>query len=90
MKMVGCWNLGLEMIPNDRPRSSLGSPGGFGPKIPIFGLPGGPGSLDRRGISAFLRMWPRRNGWAPYVGSTAGPKASQEPAPTGGNKTTLS
>ena len=35
-KMVGCWNLGLKMIPNDRPRSSLGSPGGFGKKILKF------------------------------------------------------
>ena len=32
--MVGCWNLGLRMIPNDRPRSSLGPPGDFGQKIP--------------------------------------------------------
>ena len=34
--MVGCWNLELKMIPNDRPRSSLGSPGDFGQAIPIF------------------------------------------------------
>ena len=32
--MVGFWNLGLKMIPNDRPRSSLGPPGDFGQKIP--------------------------------------------------------
>ena len=45
MKMVDedgwMWNLELKMIPNDRPRSSLGSPGVFGPKIPIFGFPRG-------------------------------------------------
>ena len=28
--MVTFWNLGLEMIPNDRPRSSLGPLGNFG------------------------------------------------------------
>ena len=32
--MVGFWNLGLKMIPNDRPRSSLGPPGDFGQKNP--------------------------------------------------------
>ena len=32
--MVGFWNLGLKMIPNDRPRSSLGPPGNFGQTIP--------------------------------------------------------
>ena len=32
--MVGFWNLGLKMIPNDRPRSSLGSPGDFGQTNP--------------------------------------------------------
>ena len=30
--MVGCWNVGLKMIPNDRARSSLGSPGDFSKK----------------------------------------------------------
>ena len=34
--MVGCWNLGLKMIPNDRRRSSLGPPVDFGQKIPKF------------------------------------------------------
>ena len=32
--MVGFWNLGLKMIPNDRPRSSLGPPVDFGQKNP--------------------------------------------------------
>ena len=56
--MVGCWNLGLKMIPNDRPSSSLGLPGDFGQKIPIsdrlfliFGPPGGPGFPVHCGIS---------------------------------------
>ena len=63
--MVGCWNLGLKMIPNDRLRSSLGPLGVFGPKIRIFGGHGGPGPLVHRGILAFFRMWPHTNGWAP-------------------------
>ena len=64
--MVGCWNLGLKMIPNDRPRSSLGFPGAFGPKILIIGFPRGPGPPVHRGILALFRMWPHTNGWAPY------------------------
>ena len=30
-----CWNVGVEMIPNDRPRSSLGPPGDFGQQITL-------------------------------------------------------
>ena len=41
--MVGCRFFGLEMIPDDRGRSAQGPPRVFGPKIPIFALPGGPG-----------------------------------------------
>ena len=28
--MAGFWNLGLKMIPTDRPRSSFGPPGDYG------------------------------------------------------------
>ena len=65
--MVGCWNFELKMIPNDRPRSSLGSPGFVGPKNLIFEGPGGPGPPVHRGILTFFRMWPHTNGWAPYL-----------------------
>ena len=36
MKMVGFWNLGLRMIPNDRPRLGRGPPVDFGPNNSIF------------------------------------------------------
>ena len=48
--MVGCWNLELKMIPNDRARFGLGPRGVFGPKILIFGGHGGPGPPVHRGI----------------------------------------
>ena len=64
--MVGFWNLGLRMIPNDRARLGLGPPGVFGLKILIFGGHGGPGPPVHRGILAFFRMWPHTNGWAPF------------------------
>ena len=54
------------MIPNDRGRSAQGPPRGFGPKIPDFRPAGPPGPPVRRGISAFVRMWPRKNGWAAH------------------------
>ena len=48
--MVGFWNLGLRMIPNDRARLGLGPPGVFGLQILIFGGHGGPGPPVHRGI----------------------------------------
>ena len=52
--MVGCWNLELKMIPNDRARLGLGPRGGFGLKILIFGGHGGHGPPVHRGILAFF------------------------------------
>ena len=63
--MVGCWNLELKMIPNDRARLGLGPRGVFGLKILIFGGHGVHGPPVHRGILAFFRMWPHTNGWAP-------------------------
>ena len=55
------------MIPTDRGRSAQGHQPIFGPKIPDVRHPGPPDRPDRRGISGFVRMWPRTNGWAPYI-----------------------
>ena len=67
--MVGFWNLGLKMIPNDRPRSSRGSPDDFGQTISKVEWKIQISAKTKSQKNMENRVFPENsdtNGWAPH------------------------